>query len=139
MARRYCSVGPTVMYPKHVAGEALAEGDLVYPVTDGASPAAIKWMRALATVATALRSFGVTTKACASGAIACVVKSGLVKSVTTGMTPGVPVYLAEGTSYGDYTVTAPSTQGDLVQMVGYAENATDVMVVDANQYALVHA
>ena len=43
----------------------------------------------------------------------------------SGFTPGQPVYLAPG---GGYTQTAPSTAGDLVQIVGTALTAERIAV-----------
>jgi hypothetical protein len=63
-------------------------------------------------------------------------KAALVKEVTTGMTVGAPVYLSK--TAGGYTQDISGyTIGDLAQILGYAENTTDVMVVDATAYALV--
>lgn len=42
----------------------------------------------------------------------------------SGATVGGAVYVAEGTSNGMYTQTAPSTSGDSTKIVGYAVSAT---------------
>lgn len=46
----------------------------------------------------------------------------------SGATAGGAVYVAEGTSNGMYTQTIPSTSTDATTTVGYAINATDLMI-----------
>lgn len=50
----------------------------------------------------------------------------------SGATAGGALYVAEGTSNGQYTQTAPSTSGDANKIVGYALSATE-MAVTPNQ------
>ena len=47
----------------------------------------------------------------------------------TGATVGGAVYVAEGTSVGMYTQTAPTTTGDSNKIVGYAVTATRLHVM----------
>lgn len=46
----------------------------------------------------------------------------------SGATRGGAMYVAEGTSDGQYTQTAPTTTGDANKIVGYAISATEVVV-----------
>jgi len=84
------------------------------------------WKRALATVGTAIQGRVV---ALADGAIGDVipVSPRAVVDGYTGATAGNPIYVAEGTSYGCVTETAPSTTGDCNTIVGYALSATVVL------------
>ena len=84
------------------------------------------WKRALATVGTAIQGRVV---ALADGAIGDVipVSPRAVVDGYTGATTGNPIYVAEGTSYGCVTETAPSTTGDCNTIVGYVLSATVVL------------
>ncbi len=46
----------------------------------------------------------------------------------SGMTIGNPLYADEGTAYGKYTETAPSTGGDANKIVGYSCAATEAII-----------
>jgi hypothetical protein len=46
----------------------------------------------------------------------------------SGMTIGNPLYVAEGTDYGKYTETVPSTTGDATKVVGYSVSATEAVI-----------
>jgi hypothetical protein len=46
----------------------------------------------------------------------------------SGMTIGNPLYVAEGTSNGQYTETAPSTTGDANKVIGYSCSATEAII-----------
>ena len=83
------------------------------------------WKRALATVGTAIQGRVVALQAGASGDVINVSPDPVVGGYT-GATAGNPVYVAEGTSYGMITETAPSTTGDCNIIVGYALSATTV-------------
>lgn len=88
------------------------------------------WKRALATVGTAIQMQGVALE---KGAIGDVIPvafgSAIVSGRFTGMTNGLPVYVAEGTSNGAYTETAPSTSGDCNTIIGYAISATEAILM----------
>jgi hypothetical protein len=46
----------------------------------------------------------------------------------SGMTIGNPLYVDEGTAYGKYTDTIPSTTNDATKVVGYAVSATEAVI-----------
>lgn len=47
----------------------------------------------------------------------------------TGATAGGALYVAEGSSNGQYTQTAPSTSGDADTIVGYAISTTEAVLI----------
>ncbi len=47
----------------------------------------------------------------------------------SGATAGGAMYVAESTSVGKYTQTAPSTSTDSNKIVGYALSATEVVIL----------
>jgi len=83
------------------------------------------WVRALATVATAIQQRYI---ACEDGAaeqeIEVAVEVVLAGERLSGGTRGAALYVAEGTDYGEYTETAPTTTGDCDKIVGYMLSAT---------------
>ena len=105
--------------PAVTLAEACKEGDIL-----GYSSG---WKRALATLGTAIQGRLVALKAGASGDIIPVSAHAVVRGYTGG-TAGNPVYVAEGTSYGCITETAPSTSGDCNIIIGYMLNATDALI-----------
>ena len=105
--------------PAVTLAEACKEGDIL-----GYSSG---WKRALATVGTAIQGRLVALKGGASGDIIPVSPHAVVRGYTGG-TAGNPVYVAEGTSNGCITETAPSTSGDCNIIIGYMLNATDALI-----------
>ena len=109
-------VGP---YPPTVTlAEACKRGDVL-----GYSSG---WKLALATVGIAIQGRVVALKDGAIGEVIPVSPRAVVDGYT-GATAGSPVYVAEGTSYGGITQTAPSTTGDCNTIIGIALSATLVM------------
>ena len=47
----------------------------------------------------------------------------------SGATVGGAIYVAEGTSNGKYTATAPSDTGDATTIVGYALSAVELVLI----------
>lgn len=109
----------TPQAPSVTLAEACKEGDIL-----GYSSG---WKRALATVGTAIQGRLVALKGGASGDTIPVAREAVVRGYTGG-TAGNPVYVAEGTSYGCITETAPSTSGDCNIVIGYMLNATDALI-----------
>lgn len=106
-------VGP---YPPTVTlAEACKRGDVL-----GYSSG---WKRALATAGTAIQGRVVALKDGAIGEVIPVSPRAVVDGYTGG-TAGNPVYVAEGTSNGQITETAPSTTGDCNTIIGYMLSAT---------------
>jgi hypothetical protein len=83
------------------------------------------WKRALATTGSVIQGRLVALRSGASGEEV-PVSADPVISGYTGATAGSPVYVAEGTSYGCITQTAPSTTGDATTVAGIALSATQV-------------
>jgi hypothetical protein len=84
------------------------------------------WKRALATVGTAIQGRVVALKDGAIGEEIPVSHCAVVDGYT-GATVGGYVYVAEGTSYGQITQTAPSTSGDCNTIIGIALSATEIL------------
>jgi hypothetical protein len=84
------------------------------------------WKRALATVGTAIQGRLIALADGASGDVIPVSKDPVVGGYS-GATVGGYVYVAEGTSYGQITQTAPSTSGDCNTIIGIALSATEVL------------
>jgi hypothetical protein len=104
---------------KITLGEACKPGDLL-----GYSSG---WKRALATVGTAIYARLVAGEAGDSGDEITAYKMAVVSGVS-GATPGNAIYLAEGTSYGGTTETAPSTAGDINTIIGRALTSTTILL-----------
>jgi hypothetical protein len=83
------------------------------------------WKRALATVGTAIQGKVVALKDGAIGDEIPVSPDAVVGNYTLG-TPGGAVYVAEGTSNGQVTESAPSTSGDCNKIIGYILSASVV-------------
>jgi hypothetical protein len=98
------------------------------------------WKRALATASSVIQARCVAAMDGKSGdKIIAYFGKTRVSGRISGATVGAEVYVAEGTSYGQYTETAPSTSGDATKIVGVAISATEIMT-DPNAYAdSVHA
>ncbi len=101
-------------------GETVKQGDAI-----GYSSG---WKRALATVGTAIQTELVALEAGVSGdvieAAAFVVMGGF-----TGGTPGAALYQAEGSAYGEYTETKPTTGSDIDTIIGRILDAATIMVM----------
>ena len=89
------------------------------------------WQRALGTTA------GVIAMRCVAGEDgvtgqkikAYFGKVGISGSRFSGGTAGAALYVAEGTSVGKYTETAPSTTGDSTTKVGYMISANEATLI----------
>jgi len=93
------------------------------------------WKRALATTGTAIQGRGVAALDGKSRAkVVIYMGECLVGGRFSGMTPGNPIYGAEGTSNGKYTETIPSTSGDVNKVVGVAVTDT-IAIIDPNNFA----
>lgn len=93
------------------------------------------WKRALATVATAIQHRMVAAEDGVAGQrIRAYTDYALVGgSRFSGATVGGEVYVAEGTSNGQYTQTIPTTTGDCTKVVGYAISPTILMLTPGYQ------
>jgi len=89
------------------------------------------WVRALATVATAIQMRCVAGEDGESGQKikAYFGKTLLGGSRLSGGTAGSALYVAEGTSNGKYTETAPTTTGDCNTIIGYMISATEATLI----------
>ena len=86
------------------------------------------WVRALATVATAIQTRFVALEGGESGDVIEVANQAVVSGFTGG-TVGNPAYNEEGAGVGGgYTETAPSTTGDVDTVIGRIISATEVLV-----------
>ncbi len=83
------------------------------------------WVKALATVGTAIQGLVVALADGAIGDVIPVSQSPIVGGYT-GATPGGYVYVDEGANAGMITQTAPSTAGDICNRIGIALSATVV-------------
>ena len=81
------------------------------------------WKRALATVGTAIQGRLVAGEDGASGDEITAYRRSVVSGYSGG-TAGNPVYVAEGTDYGQITETQPTTSGDCDTIIGYMVSAT---------------
>ncbi|MBI2868436.1 MAG: hypothetical protein HYX96_01245 [Chloroflexi bacterium] len=81
------------------------------------------WKRALATVGTAIQGRLVAGEDGASGDVITAYRRAVVSKYSGG-TPGIPVYVAEGTDYGYITETKPGTNGDCDTIIGFLASAT---------------
>jgi len=84
------------------------------------------WKRALATVGTAIQGRVVALRGGATGEEVPVSANPVIGGYS-GATPGGYIYVAEGTSNGEVTETAPSTSGDCNTIIGIALSSTSVM------------
>lgn len=103
-----------------VAGEDLAAGDLVNIYNDGGTGKARKANAADASK----EAVGYVINAFSTGATATVFLDG-TNTAVAGLTPGL-VFLS-GSVAGGVTNTPPSTSGYLVQRVGFAKSATELL------------
>lgn len=105
----------------HALAEACQEGDLLHLDSDGTVKLA------LATVGTAEEANYVAGQAGGSGDVILCYPVAYVDGRFSANTIGGLVYLAEATSDGDYTQTAPSTSGDVSNPIGRAITATRIL------------
>ncbi|MFH1650892.1 MAG: hypothetical protein ABID87_02140 [Chloroflexota bacterium] len=81
------------------------------------------WKRALATAGTAIQGRLVAGEDGASGEEITAYRRAVVGGYTGG-TAGNPVYVAEGSDYGEITETKPTTSSDCDTVIGYMVSAT---------------
>ena len=105
-----------------VAGETLNRGDVVYY-----KPADSRMWKAVATAAATSRAVAMAAADISGGATGLFLLKGVVKDAATFPTfvAGDVIYTDEG-SGGPPTKTAPSTDGDFVQVIGWALDADKV-------------
>jgi hypothetical protein len=84
------------------------------------------WKPALATVSSVIPGRLVALKGGASGEMIPVSHVAVVKGYS-GATPGNPIYVAEGSSNGQVTETAPSTSGDANTIIGIVLAADTIL------------
>lgn len=114
-------VGVGVNTVTAVASEALVAGDMINLWNNAGT---INARKADAT-AEGKECHGFVKAAFASAASATVYTPGNILTGLTGMTPGARQYLA--TTAGARTETPPSTAGNVVMMLGVAQNATTMI------------
>jgi hypothetical protein len=103
-----------------VTSEALGAGDFVNIFDNAGTRSARK-----ADASNGRPAHGYTLVAVASGQTATVYKSGS-NSALTGLTVG-QIYFLSATTAGAKTATAPSSAGQFVQVLGYADSANSIM------------
>ena len=104
-------------------GEALAVGDVCRLNSNG------QMVKAQADAeANAIGLIGMATEAIANGTSGVFLLRGEIES--TGLSVGAEYYLA--TTAGEITSTRPSTEGEIVRLVGYAL-AADLLLVDPDR------
>jgi hypothetical protein len=84
------------------------------------------WKPALATVSSVIQGRLIALKGGASADVVPVSHTAVVKGYS-GATPGNPVYVAEGSSSGQVTETAPTTSGDANTIIGIALAADTIL------------
>lgn len=84
------------------------------------------WKPALATVGSVIQGRLVALKGGSSGDTIPVSHTAVVKGYS-GATPGNPIYVAEGSSNGQVTETAPSTSGDANTIIGIVLAADTIL------------
>ena len=99
------------------AAESCVKGDII-----GYSSG---WMRALATVGTAIQGRFVALTDGAGGEEIEAATHAIVWAYT-GATPNADIYVAEGTLSGEVTETAPTTTGDCNTIIGIATAADTI-------------
>lgn len=89
------------------------------------------WKRALATTGTAIQLRCVAIEAGTTGQRikACFGKTVISGTRFSGGTAGAALYVAEGTSNGKYTETAPTDTGDCNTKVGYVLSANEAVLI----------
>ena len=116
--RRVQAVGPKFKITLK-AGESCVAGDAL-----GYNAG---WMRALATVGTAIQTRLIALEAGSGGDVIEVCNAAILGGFT-GATAGNPLYQAEGALSGEYTETAPTTTGDVNTVIGRILSATEILV-----------
>lgn len=106
-----------------VAGAAIVAGDPVY------KSSATEVTKALASNDTTLEVIGVAAAAAAPAAAVDVIPFGPSGVIYTGLTVGVPIFLAEA---GGITETAVTTSGSYLLRIGKSTSATEVDVENKN-------
>ncbi len=90
------------------------------------------WVRALATVGTAIQGRLVAGESGVSGDVITAYALAVVGgSRYSGATAGNAIYVAEGTDNGKVTETAPATTGDVNNIIGRALSATVLVLAPA--------
>jgi len=112
-------------------GEDLVQWDLVYMVDD-ADP----WHKADAsTGATEFPAIGLSIAACTDTNEAIILVQGIIRNEGwSALVEGGPVYLSE--TAGEVTQTAPSDDGDCIQIVGWALSESEIYFDFSRPYAL---
>ncbi len=90
------------------------------------------WMRALATVGTAIDTELIALEAGSGGDEIEVCETAVIDGFTGG-TVGGSVYQAEGALSGQYTETAPSTTNDVNTIIGVIISATAILLWPGNR------
>ncbi|RYF52426.1 MAG: hypothetical protein EOO38_00005 [Cytophagaceae bacterium] len=109
----------------HSCSTALAAGD---PVCWG--PTGSTLIRADASIDASSRVIGVAAMSAAANTTVAILKRGVGANLSTGLTPGAPIFLNSG---GGLTQTAPSGGTLNILRVGYAVNST---AIDINPFFL---
>ena len=87
------------------------------------------WKRALATTGSVVQMRCVAAEDGVDGQdVSVYFEQAVLEGRLSGMTAGGALYVAEGTSNGMYTQTAPTTTGDANTIVGYALTTTKAVI-----------
>ncbi len=86
------------------------------------------WKRSLATVGTAIPCELIALEAGISADVIEAAVGGVLGGFSGG-TPGSALYQAEGSAYGEYTETKPTTGSDIDTVIGRILSASEVLVL----------
>ncbi len=86
------------------------------------------WKRSLATVGTVIPCELIALEAGISGDVI-EAAAGAMLGGFTSATPGAALYQAEGSAYGEYTETKPTTGSDIDTVIGRILSASEVLVL----------
>jgi len=91
------------------------------------------WVRALATVGTAIQGKLIACESGVSGDVIECTREAFISGFTSGTVGGL-VYVEEGAGVGGgYTETAPATTGDVNTIIGYVISATEIYVAPSTR------
>ncbi len=125
VSRKVSAAGPKFKITLK-AGESCVAGDAI-----GYSSG---WMRADGTTGAAIQTELIALEAGSGGDEIEVCVMAVIEGFTGG-TVGGALYSAEGSLYGQYTETAPSTGGDVNTIIGVILSATKVLAWPGNRAA----
>jgi len=113
------------------AGEAIGQWDVVF-IEDDTDPI---WEADATAASTEYPAFGIAVAAASDTNPVIILTQGIVRLDSWDWTPGAPIYLGEAD--GTLTATAPSTENDCVQIIGWAVSDDEIYFDFSRPYQLV--